>query len=157
VVPAVLNDPLNIRHSSEEDFRIPTVPIRPCRIDQDTPGALVLQEASLIIWDEAPMTHRHNYEAVDRSLRDLLRVQKPFGGLTVLFGGDFRQVLPVVPRGTRSQITAASLKRSTLWPHISIKRLTVNMRVRMLASGANAGTVEAQLAALQDSNLLTTS
>ena len=115
-----------------------------------TGSAQVLKKASLIIWDEAPMTHKHNYEAVDHSLRDIMNINKPFGGLTVLPGGDFRQVLPVVSRGTRSQqITAASLKRSTLWPHVSVKPLPINMRVRMLTSAANAGSVGAQLAAQQ--------
>lgn len=33
----------------------------------------------------------------------------PFGGKVMLFGGDFRQVLPVVLRGTRAQITDATL------------------------------------------------
>ena len=34
----------------------------------------------------------------------------PFGGKTVVLGGDFRQVLPVVPNDSRGQIVAASLK-----------------------------------------------
>jgi hypothetical protein len=34
--------------------------------------ALLIQHADLIIWDEAPMVHRHAFEAVDRSLRDLM-------------------------------------------------------------------------------------
>ena len=39
----------------------------------------------------------------------------PFGGKVVVFGGDFRQVLPVVLRVTRAQITDATLQRSYLW------------------------------------------
>ncbi|GMF46074.1 unnamed protein product [Phytophthora fragariaefolia] len=31
----------------------------------------LIQRASLVIWDEAPMTHRHAFEAVDRTLRDI--------------------------------------------------------------------------------------
>ena len=31
------------------------------------------------------------------------------GGKVMVFGGDFRQVLPVVPRGTRAQITDATI------------------------------------------------
>ena len=33
---------------------------------------LPLPPRSLIIWDEAPMTHRHCYEAVDRTLRFIM-------------------------------------------------------------------------------------
>ncbi|WVZ49780.1 hypothetical protein U9M48_001109 [Paspalum notatum var. saurae] len=48
---------------------------------------------SLIIWDEAPMTNKHCFEALDKSLRDILRStddkseNKPFGGMTVAMGG----------------------------------------------------------------------
>jgi ATP-dependent DNA helicase PIF1 len=41
------------------------------------------------------MTKRQNVEALDNSLRDIMgRSHLPFGGKTVVLGGDFRQVLP---------------------------------------------------------------
>ncbi|KAF8748442.1 Helitron helicase-like domain at N-terminus [Rhizoctonia solani] len=52
---------------------------------------------------------------------------KPFGGITVVFGGDFRQTLPVIPKGTPEQIVAACLKESPLWAGIEKMRLTCNM------------------------------
>jgi hypothetical protein len=48
----------------------------------------------------------------------------------MVFRGDFRQVLPVVPRGTRAQVTDASLQRSYLWDNIRKIRLTHNMRAQ---------------------------
>jgi ATP-dependent DNA helicase PIF1 len=30
----------------------------------------------LIVWDEAPMTHRHCFEALDRTMRDILSEDK---------------------------------------------------------------------------------
>ena len=66
----------------------------------------LIEKASLIIWDEAPMTHRHAFEALDKSLRDILSLHDPkaktlpFGGKTVLLRGDFRQILPVIPQDT---------------------------------------------------------
>jgi ATP-dependent DNA helicase PIF1 len=63
----------------------------------------MLREAKLIIWDEAPMTDRLNMEATHRLLQDVMQKtdpdasRKPFGGKVVLFGGDFRQVLPIIP------------------------------------------------------------
>ncbi|CAJ0848859.1 20320_t:CDS:2 [Entrophospora sp. SA101] len=71
--------------------------------------ARLLQETTLIIWDEAPMTHCHVPEAVDRTLRDIMENELPFGGKIFLFGGDFQQVLPVVHKGTRTQIVNAAL------------------------------------------------
>ena len=67
-----------------------------CSIGRGTLLAALIQKTSLIIWDEAPMTHRFCFEALDRSLRDLLSANdasnaaKPFGGLPILLGGDFR-------------------------------------------------------------------
>ena len=62
----------------------------------------LLQETSLIIWDEAPMAKRFAIEMVDRNLRDIMDSTENFGGKVIVFGGDFRQVLPVVPHGTRA-------------------------------------------------------
>ena len=49
----------------------------------------LLHQTSIIIWDEVPMQHKYAVDAVDRTLRDLLDNNSPFGGITVLFGGDF--------------------------------------------------------------------
>ncbi|XP_021750714.1 ATP-dependent DNA helicase PIF1-like [Chenopodium quinoa] len=95
--------------------------------NQDVEAQLV-KYAAVIIWDEATMTHRHAYEAIDRSLRDLTGVDVPFGGKVVVFGEDFRQILPVVPKGTKAQTIDACLVRSTLWTHVQLLRLTQNMR-----------------------------
>ncbi|KAK6160522.1 hypothetical protein DH2020_003903 [Rehmannia glutinosa] len=56
----------------------------------------------------------------------------PFGGKTVVFGGDFRQILPVVPKGTRQDIVNATINSSHLWDYITVLRLTKNMRLQSL-------------------------
>jgi hypothetical protein len=43
------------------------------------------------------MTKRQSVEMLDRSLQDKLGCEHPFGGKAMVFGGDFRQVLPIVP------------------------------------------------------------
>jgi hypothetical protein len=50
-------------------------------------------------------------------------------GCTVLLSEDFRQILPVIARGTRADEVNASLKRSYLWPYIKILELKTNIRV----------------------------
>ncbi|CAN1787491.1 ATP-dependent DNA helicase pif1 [Linum perenne] len=106
-----------------------------CDIFHGTEVAELIQQASLIIWDEAPMAHKFCMEALHRTLRDLLQVhptnseERPFGGLSVVFGGDFRQILPVIKKGTRSEIISASLKKSYLWEHFTHLRLSQNMRL----------------------------
>jgi len=43
-----------------------------CNITQQIKVAELVRKADLIIWDEAPMMHRRAFEAVDRTLRDLM-------------------------------------------------------------------------------------
>ncbi|XP_062208908.1 uncharacterized protein LOC133910578 [Phragmites australis] len=68
-----------------------------CSFTKQSGTAKLLQAASLIMWDEASMTKRQAVEALDNSMCDIMgRLDVMFGGKTVVFGGDFRQVLPVV-------------------------------------------------------------
>ncbi|XP_071739779.1 uncharacterized protein [Rutidosis leptorrhynchoides] len=59
-----------------------------------------------------------------------------FGGKIVVFGGDFRQILPVIQKGTRQDIVAASLNSSYLWSHVTVLKLTVNMRLGGIATSS---------------------
>ncbi|XP_076913694.1 uncharacterized protein LOC143572406 [Bidens hawaiensis] len=70
------------------------------------------------------------FEALDRTLKDIQNNNKdPFGGKSVLLGGDFRQTLPVKHKATKSEIICFSLPRSYLWPKFKMFKLTQNMRV----------------------------
>ena len=73
-----------------------------CSFTKQSGTTELLKQASLIIWDEVAMTKRQAVETLDRSLQDIMDCSLPFGGKVVVFGGDFRQVLPVVTRGTRA-------------------------------------------------------
>lgn len=61
------------------------------------------------------MNHRFLLEALDRSLRDILSSTLPFGGKPLILAGDFRQILPVVKRGSRAETVNAAIYRSPLW------------------------------------------
>ncbi|XP_008189219.1 ATP-dependent DNA helicase PIF2-like, partial [Acyrthosiphon pisum] len=87
-----------------------------------------IREAALIVWDEAPMSPGLQLTVVDRLLKDIMQSELPFGGKTVLFAGDFRQILPVVRRGTRAAIVAASIRHHHLWDVFERFSLTQNMR-----------------------------
>jgi hypothetical protein len=106
-----------------------------CNVNRGTMLAELIQIATLIIWDEAPMTHRRCFEALDRTMRDILSEQTPsnailpFGGKIVVLGGDFRQILPVVRKGSRSSIVNASITNSKLWQHVVLLKLCTNMRL----------------------------
>jgi ATP-dependent DNA helicase PIF1 len=98
------------------------------------------------------MAHKHVFEAMNRMLHhvmgaiDLALKDMLFGGKVVIMGGDFRQILHVVPRGRRGQIVDASLKRSAiLWHRVKVCQLHENMCVqRLLAQGGVNAAIDAQ-------------
>ncbi|KAK7391490.1 hypothetical protein VNO78_19906 [Psophocarpus tetragonolobus] len=71
-----------------------------CSISRQSDLAKLIRETIAIIWDKAPMINRYALEALNRSLRDLLNLDAPFGGKVMILGGDFRQVLPVVQKAS---------------------------------------------------------
>ncbi|CAN1183043.1 hypothetical protein LINPERPRIM_LOCUS583 [Linum perenne] len=83
-----------------------------CHIEQDGDLAELLRNTSLIFWDEAPMTHKHCMESLD-----------------IIFGGDFRQTFPVIPKSTRTKIVNSSIKRSYHWAGMKVIQLCQNMRL----------------------------
>jgi ATP-dependent DNA helicase PIF1 len=113
---------------------VPTLDNSMCKIDFEDDLAHLLRAAKLIIWDEAPMAHKYTFECLDRTLQDLMsgtsKADCIFGGKVVVFGGDFRQILPVIPRGTRSDIVHSSINASYIWDHCKVLTLTKNMRLR---------------------------
>lgn len=106
-----------------------------CEITAGSMLATLIAKTDLIIWDEAPMAHRQAFETLDRTLRDLQSLHnpeaanKPFGGKTVILGGDFRQILPVVAHGSRQDTVKASISKSYLWPYAQVYTLNTNMRL----------------------------
>ncbi|XP_021832238.1 uncharacterized protein LOC110772138 [Prunus avium] len=111
-------------------FKIPLSPdsSSTCSISKQSDLAKLIQKAKAIIWDEATMTHHHAFEALDRTFRDIIDVDLPFGGKTMIFGGDFRQVLPVIPKGTKSKLIQASVVKASFWSQVKILKLRQNMR-----------------------------
>ena len=95
--------------------------------------AKLVRMAKLFLIDESTMLDRFQLEALDRSLRDLMGDDQPFGGKIILLAGDFRQCLPVVPGSNRAGTVSHCINNSKLWQHFCVMRLSENMRVR--ASG----------------------
>ncbi|KAL6581726.1 hypothetical protein OROMI_005740 [Orobanche minor] len=103
-----------------------------CTITPGTELAALINKTRLIIWDEAPMMNRYCFEALDRSLKHIAtdgRNVLPFGGKVIVLGGDFRQILPVVTKGSREDIVYSSISSSPLWHYCKVLRLTKNMRL----------------------------
>ena len=76
-----------------------------CSVKKGTELAKLLIATDLIIWDECSMVHKHAIEAVDKMLRDITDIDKPFGGKVIVFSGDFKQTLPVILYGVILKFT----------------------------------------------------
>ncbi|POS81876.1 hypothetical protein EPUL_006834, partial [Erysiphe pulchra] len=100
-----------------------------CHISRQTKLARLLTVTKLIIWDEVTMQNKHNFNAVDKTLRDLMNSDELFGGIPVVLGGDFARILPVVKRGQRQDIVNACIRYWQNWSLITPLFLTQNMRV----------------------------
>ncbi|KAL5162368.1 ATP-dependent DNA helicase pif1 [Glycine soja] len=96
---------------------VPTTENSTCNIHQGSELAELLKVTKLIVWDEAPMCHKFAFEALDKSLKDIMQNNLAFGGKIIVFGGDFRQILPIVPKGNRSDIVHATINASYIWDH----------------------------------------
>lgn len=133
--------PLNIIHSETSL----------CNISKQSNTAQVLRDCKLIVWDESTMAHKKAFEAVSMALQDIRGIDRVMGGVTVLLAGDFRQTLPVVPRGTRADEIKACVKTSYLWPNICKLYLKKNMRVH-LRNDLSTGTFSELLLNIGDGN-----
>ncbi|XP_057747599.1 ATP-dependent DNA helicase PIF1-like [Arachis stenosperma] len=107
-----------------------------CNIKQGSALAELIIKTRLIIWDEAPMVNKHCIEALDRTMRNILRFSnlnsqnQPFGGKTIVFGGNFWQILPVIPKGSRQDIVHATINSSYIWKSYKLLTLSKNMRLK---------------------------
>ncbi|XP_071713363.1 uncharacterized protein [Rutidosis leptorrhynchoides] len=101
-----------------------------CNINKNTQMAKLLESTDLIVWDEAPMNNNRCFEALDRSLRDILgKKNSPFGGKSMILGGDFKQTLPFHKKGKKSTIVRSYITSSYLWQEFKVFVLTENMRL----------------------------
>ncbi|XP_071739216.1 uncharacterized protein [Rutidosis leptorrhynchoides] len=100
----------------------------------------------LTVASSAPMTQRYAFEALNKTLRDILGAKaeenrrKLFGGMPILLGGDFRQILPVIPKGKRQEVVQACINRSDLWKFCQIHTLSRIMRVNEYTSDGTIDT-----------------
>ncbi|XP_074377523.1 uncharacterized protein LOC141719037 [Apium graveolens] len=127
-------------------FKIPIVldECSTCNIAHDSDVAQLIKQTQLIIWDEVPIQHMYAFECLDRSLKDIMKAvdpecyAMPFCGITVVLGGDFRQILPVITYGDRADIVAACITRSRLWSIFQVFLMTENMRLKQAESDSES-------------------
>ena len=104
-----------------------------CSYKENSGTADMIKQAKLMVIDEVTQGDRRLYETVDQSLRETRKIDKPFGGITTIFSGDWRQFLPVVKRGSRAQILNRTFKKSKLWQYVKKYKLELNMRLKNIS------------------------
>ena len=77
------------------------------------------------------MAHKRALEALNKTLQDLRDSRQLMGGVIVVLSGDFRQTLPVIPKGTKADEILACFKSSYLWQNVTTLGITTNMRARI--------------------------
>ena len=60
-------------------------------------------------------------------LCEILEYDLPFCGINILFGGDFYQTLPVIPKGLHEHIFSVPILHSSFWPRVHLYHLKANM------------------------------
>ena len=118
------------------EFKSPNLFLREKKVFQK-----LFRSCKFIVWDEYTTTHKHALEAIDRMVRDIINKDKQLGGHTLILSGDFRQILPVVERGTKTDHINSCLKTSVMWINIRLMQLTKNMRV-FLSNNQDTATFE---------------
>lgn len=115
-------------------FKLP-IPILENSVSGVTPNSSFgrcIYDSSLIIIDEVSMCPLQVLKIIDRLLKDLCTnpddKQKPFGGKTLLLCGDFRQILPVVPHGSRAILIENCITSWAEFRNFHKVTLTQNMR-----------------------------
>ena len=107
---------LRLGTTAHSRFKFP-LDIKPdsvCNITPNSKRGKLIAEAKVIIIDEIGQFQNLHIEALDRLLQDLTKVEKPFGGILLIIAGDFRQILPVIKHGRRSNVVQSIVKKSEL-------------------------------------------
>ena len=84
------------------------------------------------------MAHKKALEALHRTLRDIRGNDRLMGGVMFLSSGNFRQTLPIIPKGTLADELNTCLKASPLRCQRHHLQLHENMRVTLMGNEQNA-------------------
>ena len=84
------------------EIPIPILNTSICPIKANSKLGQLILATELLIWDEASIAHSHNILAVAKN-------DTFFGNKIIIFCGDPRQTLPVIPKGSRSLTVNASM------------------------------------------------
>jgi len=85
--------------------------------------ANLIQNASIITWDEAPMTNKAVLTCMEEVCWNVTHTATPFRGKIVILLGDFWQTCPIVWKGSKQDTVDVCIKSSPLWPLFTVETL----------------------------------
>lgn len=109
-------------------FRIPWTrqPIA-CAIESTYPVYKTIQNASVLLWDQAAFCSKQIFEEVDRFLQTMMNSSKLFGGKVVVMCADFHECIPIAAK-TSEPLELQSILFSPLINKMQHFKLADNFR-----------------------------
>ena len=102
-----------------------------CAIRENSPVVEMIRRMKFMVIDEVTMGDKALFDTIDRTFKEIRGNREPFGGIVMLFSGDWRQCLPVVQGANRPVIVSHTLKRhDDIWPKVHVRHLSENMRIK---------------------------
>ena len=121
-----------MKASRDHDFE------RGLKINKKSKLALYLSQTDVIVIDEATQLHKNYLEDLDEKLKDLKGNNLPFGGISIILSGDFKQTLPIVTKSHQLAQIRVSIKKSHLWTYFEGVEnqfsFTMNMRLEQVTN-----------------------
>uniref|UniRef100_A0A8R1EDJ0 ATP-dependent DNA helicase n=1 Tax=Caenorhabditis japonica TaxID=281687 RepID=A0A8R1EDJ0_CAEJA len=102
-----------------------------------------LKEVDVIIWDECSMISKTALETADFVLRELTDSPSAFGEKRIVLGGDFRQILPVIRHGTKTDPINNCIKNS--YPWIQFQKFSLLDNTRIINGDASPKNIDGDL------------
>jgi hypothetical protein len=99
-------------------------------ISMEDPRAQKIVDAQFLVVDEALSLNSKMLDLLDRTCRFFRKVEERFGGLVLLFCGDPRQTLAVLPNATTTDQIDHVISNCKFYPFVQRMELTQNLRVR---------------------------
>ena len=87
-----------------------------------------LERAQLIIWDEIFASKEGHVDCVYNLCSFHFRTSEVFWGKKIVFSGDFRQTLPIIPGAYKTQIIRSTIKYCNFWRYVTKFALHENLR-----------------------------
>jgi ATP-dependent DNA helicase PIF1 len=132
--------------TEEADYDPERIP--ECKLNEKCQRLELLLETVVIFWDEFPSNDREIFEAVIRKLQQWSKRKFIF-----VCAGDFHQILPIVPGGSKQEIIDACILASPYWPQFKKRYLYENMRVNGLLNSLTDDSTEEEIKHVEEQKL----